>query len=772
VAVAPRPASAQPFTWTGGDIGPLWSKDGNWTGDAPPPRGGKAGVVLNFTGLTKAKDSQNNLGMGRPPAFTLSQLALGSTVAQTITGQGLTFVNFPIPPGGGPPAPPSIIQSGAGDFTIATAPITLDSELRISGSGTGAVVLGTGGPANRAAITGAGSIRLTGQAPVSLSGNNDYTGGTRVDSGKLIINANRALGTGTLTLDGGLVRAGSSGAVSIANAVAVNGAAITMGEQVAGLTKPNPLTFAGPVTLASGQHTLTFAAALGDGTPVETTISGKIDGAGGFTKAGASPLILAGKAANTYTGGTTLESGKLIVDKAGALGTGTLTLNGGLIRAGDSGPQTITNAVAVSGAAVTFGEKIAARVNNTLTLSGAVTLAKGDHALTFAAASGSRPDVSTVISGAIGGDGGFTKTGPSTLELAGQTANTYKGTTTVLQGTLLLNKTSEKAQAAIGGDLVIGMGKQTGTVKLLDSSQLTKTANVTINNGTLDLNGKSDTIGPLSGTKDGKIVFGGGGLTVGVPKDKSTTFAGSLSGRGRLTKDGDGTLVLTGNSPLFGPRDSTVNVNKGTLTVDGNLGSSRGITVNVLKDTDLDGNGHISGKVGIDKGTIKAGLVDPTPGILAIDGALSLTRGSTMLVEIAGTTPGEYSQLQVGGPVTLGGSDLVVTLDTMPVYQHAYTIILGLGMTSPTPGFAQGSFVTADFNGQMYRFGIDYAAGPRGTNVDLVDLTRSAVPEPSTLVLALLALVGLGTFLAARSRRGTGCLPIRSFPPPRIPAPR
>ena len=84
----------------------------------------------------------------------------------------------------------------------------------------------------------------------------------------------------------------------------VKGDAITIGETVAGLTTANGLTLTGDVTLAKGQHTLTFAAALADGKPVATTISGTISGDGGPTKDGASPLILKRKAADTYSGGT------------------------------------------------------------------------------------------------------------------------------------------------------------------------------------------------------------------------------------------------------------------------------------------------------------------------------------------------------------------------------------------------------------------------------------------------------------------------------------
>jgi hypothetical protein len=329
---------------------------------------------------------------------------------------------------------------------------------------------------------------------------------------------------------------------------------------------------------------------------------------------------------------------------------------------------------------------------------------------------------------------------------------------------LLLNKTPGKS--ALSSNLVIGMGGQAGIVKLGNDNQLADATSVTINNGTLDLNGNKDAIRSLSGTTKAIISFDGPSGLGGTPGPKGQltvragTFAGTLKGSGTLTKVGTDTLVLTKESKGFTTRTSFVNVNQGTLTVNGQLGANKNVTVNVPRGGKLDGKGHISGDVGVKGGKIKAGLIDPSPGILTIDGALSLTRGSTMAIEIAGVRPGNgpgnYSQFDVGGPVTLGGSDLAVTLDTAPDYLNAYTIIRELGTSPISPGFAQGDFVTADFDGTSYRFKIDYAAGPGHNNVDLIDVTQNSTPEPSTLVQALLAIFGVGAYLAVRSRRGEG----------------
>ena len=64
----------------------------------------------------------------------------------------------------------------------------------------------------------------------------------------------------------------------------------------------------------------------------DTTYAGIISGEGAFTKLGAGQLTLTG--ANSYTGITTISAGALQVGTggtAGALGTGVVTNNGGLI---------------------------------------------------------------------------------------------------------------------------------------------------------------------------------------------------------------------------------------------------------------------------------------------------------------------------------------------------------------------------------------------------------------------------------------------------------
>src|SRR4029077_8426030 len=74
---------------------------------------------------------------------------------------------------------------------------------------------------------------------------------------------------------------------------------------------------------------------------VGATLSGTISGIGGLTKVGDAGRTLSGF--NNYTGGTTTTAGGIAVTNDSAVGSGTVTLNGGAFIAGANGLN-ITNA--------------------------------------------------------------------------------------------------------------------------------------------------------------------------------------------------------------------------------------------------------------------------------------------------------------------------------------------------------------------------------------------------------------------------------------------
>jgi fibronectin-binding autotransporter adhesin len=173
--------------------------------------------------------------------------------------------------------------------------------------------------------------------------------------------------------------------------------------------------------------------------------------------------------------------------------------------------------------------------------------------------------ISSVISG-TGKNLTLQGGGSGILTFSGGSANTYDGTTTINTGELDLSKTA--GVNAIAGNLTIGDGSGTDTVKILADNQIADTSDVTVNSsGILNLNGKSETIDALiSSSTTASVTLGAGTLTVGADNESSATFAGVISGTGSLSKSGTGTQTLSGANTYSGG----TTLNAGTLQ----LGSS------------------------------------------------------------------------------------------------------------------------------------------------------------------------------------------------------
>jgi filamentous hemagglutinin family protein len=317
--------------------------------------------------------------------------------------------------------------SGATTISAGTLSVLNSSTTAATGTlGTGPVSIASGAVLNfnnavttgnvyivANAISGAGSVTFTGpnDAFTVLSAINTYTGGTTISSGIVdVSNASSVFGSGTITWNGGAIRA-DNGARTIANAMTLSG---TIG--IGAFT-----TFTGAVTLAAnttitasenfGAVYLNGAVALGAYTLATSDtgpnaagatmagqtmqIDGPVSGTGGLTQGSLGSLTLAG--ANTYTGATIVSAGALTLSGSWNVGgnpatisvaTGA-TLNGaGVITAltlSDSGGGTVnlTGANAV-GAISTSGTIGAFAFNNaqsislgSMTSSGAILVSTG-----------------------------------------------------------------------------------------------------------------------------------------------------------------------------------------------------------------------------------------------------------------------------------------------------------------------------------------------------------------------------------------------------------
>lgn len=185
------------------------------------------------------------------------------------------------------------------------------------------------------------------------------------------------------------------------------------------------------------------------------------------------------------------------------------------------------------------------------------TLTPGSTAITLGSAATIGVDAGQLnLNAAIGGSFGLRKVGAGTLEFQGVQANTYSGTTTVLEGQLNLNKRANTANSAIVGPLTIGdaLGAANAArVVLLAPDQIANTADVTVNkSGQLISNtAPASEIQSISfGANGGNFSLTFAGQTT-VSLAASASAAQVLAALENLTNIGAGNLIVSGGAGSF-----------------------------------------------------------------------------------------------------------------------------------------------------------------------------------------------------------------------------
>jgi autotransporter-associated beta strand protein/T5SS/PEP-CTERM-associated repeat protein len=574
-----------------------------------------------------------------PAGLTEIGALVGPTSLTIANGGVLTSLGGAAIDSGSPNFASTVTVTGAGSTW------NVGVGLAVGGGGTfggpGILTISNGGAVNATGLVGVGDP--TGNSTLTVTG----AGSTlTVLSALLVGDTTCACGPliGTLTVaDGGVVN--SPGFTGIAQ-----GSTLNLG--IGGLAG----AIVTPAIVNDGQIAANFTDTL--------TLAAAISGAGALSKAGAGTLILTGS--STYTGGTTITGGTLQLGNGGASGSiagdvvnnGTFAINrsdtfafGGVISGSGAfaqiGPGTTILTAAntyAGGTAINGGVLAVAADANLGAASGGLVFGGGtlqflsgfttNRAVTLNAGGGAfdTNGNSATLGGGISSSGGLTKLGAGTLTLSG--ASSYSGATAVNAGTLQAGAANTFAS---GSAFTVASG------------------------ATLDLNGFSQTVGSLAGA--GNVTLGAATLTTGTD-NTSTTFSGTISGTGGLTKIGAGTLVLTGTNPYSG----ATAVNGGRLTVNGAIPNS---TLTVNGGATLGGTGTIGNAI-INNGTLSPGN---SIGTITVNGNLVMTAAASYLVEIS---PTNADRTNVGGTATLAGTVQAVFAAGSYV-TRAYTILSAAG---------------------------------------------------------------------------------------------
>ena len=318
--------------------------------------------------------------------------------------------------------------------------------------------------------------------------------------------------------------------------------------------------------------------------------------------------------------------------------------------------------------------------------------------------------ISAVLAGT-----GIRKVGTGTLTLSGN--NVYNGPTQILGGAVTIFQDANLGLVPVaptpGALLLNGGTLRTGSAFVLHAN-------------------RGVTLGPLGGTFD--IATAAGNVSyAGVMQD-------SLTGPGSLTKEGAGTLILSGNNTFTGG----TTIKGGELRNNGSLASA----VNVLRGT-LSGNGSVAAPIvvgdGIGLDNTAAGMPDAvlSPGNSVgsmVLGGLSLNSDAIFEVTIdSALATADKIFLLGAGSLGSGIADLAVFDESnVALPFNTSFLIIQNDSALDTTGFFDGLPDGATFSVGMNQYQIDYNAGVEENDVQL-----RVVPEPNATLLAIFGLTAL-----------------------------
>ncbi len=361
---------------------------------------------------------------------------------------------------------------------------------------------------------------------------NDY-GDTEIVGGILAAKDAASLGTGDVTIAENATLALSQGTLD--NNVTGEGQIVKSGSDELIVTGDN--NYSGGTTISGGTLTVDHADSLGSGDidnsgvlkVGEGELENTLSGSGSLVKTGSGELTLSGD--NDYSGGTIISDGTLIADNADSLGTGAVA-NSGVLQVGEG---ELENTLSGSGSLVKTGTgELTLSGDNSY--SGGTTITDGmltaDHADSLGTGAVANSGVLQVGEGelenTLSGSGSLVKTGTGELTLSGD--NSYSGTTTITDGTLIAANVN-----ALGG----GNIDNSGTL-MLDANGAFELANVTTHTGATTALAAGSTLDAGQLTQENGSTLS---IDLGAATDDAVITADSVTLGGTLNVTGIGSVT-------------------------------------------------------------------------------------------------------------------------------------------------------------------------------------------------------------------------------------
>ncbi len=676
------------------------------------------GATIVSGGTLQLSDGTANVGSvtgnvstspGAVVAFANPNPAVPQAYSGAISGSGGLVVT----------GPGALVLTGSNSFTggttISGGTLQLGDGFSSSGTLQGGVtnnatlVFANPNPQSFAgAIGGNGAVLANGPSSLALSGSNTFSGGlTLAANTTLYVNSNTALGSGTFSINGGVVDSTVAGVV-LGNVPQYWNADFTFGGA-------NNLNLGSGAVLLGSNRNVTLNSAI-------LTVNGPIsDGGAGYSlsTAGMGTLVLGGT--STYSGGTNVNSGALVVNGAltgsgglivqsggtlggtGLVSGGGVTLNGGAILSpgpsplpGSIGTFTASSLSVGNGAAINFDLSTSASGagNDLVAVTGNLLLPAGNATIAVNATGGSLSQV-----------GSYTLFNYGSLSVAGSPL-VYSGPLGARQSALFNYGTGSNSSITLSIAGFFANLIWTGTGAATDTWDQNDTSNMS---WTSTQHPSGDYFAALD-----NVTFD----ATSAPGNQAVTLAGGLTPTS-VTVTGTKNYTFTGFGQIGGATALTV-LGPGTLTIQ-NPGN------NYTLGTNLEG-GSIA--LGVTNGLPPNGIV--TFGAATTSGTLDLAGNNQTVSGLAmapGATPAGQTITDSSGSATL-------------TYSGTGSSTFGGTITDTAPA---GALAVSVSSGQLVLSGSNTFSGGTTLSGGTLQLAVSnALPIPGSITALLGATLDLG----------------------------
>lgn len=601
---------------------------------------GSGARLLNLTGTSSGTLAASLADNGGPTAVTVSSTNTTWILTGNNTESGQTTINA------------GTLQIGNGGATGAIGTGNIDDESSLDFNSTGTVTV-------NGAISGAGALTNDGSGTVILVNNNSFLGNVVINAGTLQIGnggPTGSLNNNVEITNNGVLVVNTTGNFNLNGDFAGTGSFTKMGTGVLKLLGTEEYT--GVTTVASGGVLQIFSGNQGVFGPGTIVVNGTLN----FVRQDTGVAGISGVIS----------------------GTGTVTMDSNNDQPGDltiSNNCTYTGGTTIKAGAIILGDGLTSGFGSIV---GNVNFAPPGAGATARSLTFNRPDNYT-FPGTIGGNnnGSVIQQGLATVTLTGN--NTYTNGTTVTTGTLQVGNGGTSGTIGTGpvtdnsvlvfdrsdnltfGGAISGTGSlvQSGTGILTLTGTNTIAGSTTVSNGTLVASSSGSDLDVMSGAS---LAPGGLG-TVG-----NLSVGGSLN----MTS---GTLLVTLNE-ASSPSNSTVTVAITTT-----------ITSSTLKLLNYGPSLNVGDTFTIFSGPVTGITTIVSPGYtfannLAVDGSVKVTAvappGSTITSTVSG------GNLNLTWPADLTGLNLQVQTNTLAVGLKNNWITI--------PGTAAGNTYSAPLN--------------------------------------------------------------------------